>query len=91
MQQMAVTEVKENGATIPPEVLHALGVSRGDRIAFIDNGDGTIALTKAAPSTAKRPISDFIGIFATDDRRSLEQELALMREMRYGDDVERGC
>ena len=87
MQHVAVTEVKENGATIPAEVLSALGVSRGDRIAFFENDDGTIALTKATASAPKRPIRDFVGIFATDGQRSLDEEVALLREMRYGDEV----
>jgi bifunctional DNA-binding transcriptional regulator/antitoxin component of YhaV-PrlF toxin-antitoxin module len=50
MQQVAVTEVQENGATIPAEVLRVLGVSRGDRVAFVEKDDGTITLTKAALS-----------------------------------------
>jgi bifunctional DNA-binding transcriptional regulator/antitoxin component of YhaV-PrlF toxin-antitoxin module len=87
MQQVAVTEVQESGATIPAEVLRALGVSSGDRVAFFENDDGTIALTKATSSTSKRPIRDFVGIFATNDQRSLDEELALLREMRYGDEV----
>lgn len=86
MQQVAVTEIMENGTAIPQEVLNVLGVSRGDRVAFIENDDGSIALTKALPVTQKRPISDFIGIFATGQQRSLEEELALLREMRYGDE-----
>jgi bifunctional DNA-binding transcriptional regulator/antitoxin component of YhaV-PrlF toxin-antitoxin module len=88
---VAVTEVKESGAMIPAEVLRALGVSRGDCIAFVEKDDGTIALTKAAPSGQKRPIGDFVGIFATDDQRTLDEELALLREMRYGDEVESVC
>jgi bifunctional DNA-binding transcriptional regulator/antitoxin component of YhaV-PrlF toxin-antitoxin module len=88
MQQVAVTEVQENGTPIPAEVLRALGVSRGDRVAFFESDDGTIALIKATPSVPKRPIRDFVGIFATDVQRSLEEEIALMREMRYGDEVE---
>jgi bifunctional DNA-binding transcriptional regulator/antitoxin component of YhaV-PrlF toxin-antitoxin module len=91
MQQVAVTEVQENGATIPTEVLRALGVARGDRVAFVAKDDGTIALTKAAPPGQKRPIRDFIGILSTNDQRSLDQELALLREMRYGDEVEGVC
>ena len=88
---MTVTEVKEDGATIPAEVLHALGVARGDRVAFTENGDGSISLTKAPPpASSRRPISDFVGTFATGEQRSLEEELALLREMRYGDELEDG-
>jgi bifunctional DNA-binding transcriptional regulator/antitoxin component of YhaV-PrlF toxin-antitoxin module len=91
MPQLAVTEVKENGATIPTEVLHVLGVSTGDQVAFIENNDGSISLMKASrPATPKRPISDFVGIFATGEQRSLDEELALLREMRYGDELENG-
>jgi bifunctional DNA-binding transcriptional regulator/antitoxin component of YhaV-PrlF toxin-antitoxin module len=91
MQQVAVTEVQENGAGIPAEVLRVLGVSRGDRVAFFENDDGSVALTKATASVPKRPIRDFVGIFATDVQRSLEDEVALLREIRYGDEVESAC
>src|SRR2546423_13846538 len=85
MQQVGVTEVQESGATIPAEVLRALGVSSGDRVAFFENDDGTIALTKATASVPKRPISDFIGIFATDDRRPLEQDVYTVHDEVFED------
>lgn len=88
MRQVAVSEVADDMVMVPADVLRALGVSNGDKIAFVRNDDGSISLTKApAPTTKiKRPISDFIGIFATSEQRSLEQDLALLREIRYGDE-----
>lgn len=89
MQQVAVSEVADDAATIPADVLRALGVSNGDSVAFVRSDDGSIALTKApltSASTAKRPIGDFVGIFATGEKRSLEEELAMLHELRYGDE-----
>ncbi len=91
MQQIAVSEVDETGATIPPRILSALGAVPGDKIAFVANDDGSISLGKASPSaTKKRPISDFIGVFATGEQRTLEEELALLRKLRYGDEIDEG-
>lgn len=69
-------------------MLRALDASAGDRVAFVENDDGSIYLMKAAPTTTKRSVGDFAGIFATGQKRSLEEGLALMREIRYGDERE---
>jgi len=58
-----------------------LGVSNGDKVAFVRNDDGSMQ-----EQLGKRPISDFIGIFATGEKRSWEQDLALLHEIRYGDE-----
>ena len=89
MQQVAVSEVAEDAAVVPADVLRELGVSNGDKVAFVRNDDGSISLTKAPASQeqpGKRPISDFIGIFATGEKRSWEQDLAMLHEIRYGDE-----
>ena len=89
MQQVAVSEVAEDAAMIPADVLRALGVSNGDKVAFVRKDDGSISLTKATSttmSTAKRPISDFVGIFSTGEKRSWEEDLAMLHEIRYGDE-----
>lgn len=89
MQQVAVSEVADDVATIPAAVLRALGVSNGDKVAFVRNDDGSIALTKAPASptsVTKRPLSEIVGVISTGERRSLEEELALLREIRYGDE-----
>jgi len=89
MQKVAVSEVAADAAVVPADVLRELGVSNGDRVAFVRNDDGSISLTKA-PTTqerpGKRPISDFIGIFATGEKRSWEEERAMLHEIRYGDE-----
>jgi len=87
MQQLAVSEVAKDAATVPADVLHALGVSNGDKVAFVRNDDGSILLTKTrSESTAKRPISDIVGVISTGERRSWEEELAMLHELRYGDE-----
>jgi len=89
MQQLAVSEVADDAVTLPADVLRALGVSNGDKVAFVRKDDGSISLTKAPPttmSTAKRPISDFVGIFSTGEKRSWEEDLAMLHEIRYGDE-----
>ncbi len=89
VQQIAISEVDESGATIPPLILSALGASPGDKVAFVEHDDGSISLAKAsAMPTKKQPISDFIGVFATGEQRTLEEELALLRDMRYGDELD---
>lgn len=88
IRQVAVSEVADDVAAIPADVLRALGVSNGDKVAFVRNDDGSISLTKApaTPAKVKWPISDFVGIFATGEKRSWEQDLAMLREIRYGDE-----
>lgn len=88
MQQVAVIEVRDDGAMIPVDVLRALDASAGDRVAFVENDDGSISLTKAARTTPKRSVGEFAGIFAMGQKRSLEEGLALMRQIRYGDERE---
>jgi len=88
MQQVAVTDVKDDGAAIPADVLRALGVSAGDTVAFVENDDGAISLVKAARRGPKRSVGEFAGIFATGQDHSLEEDLALLREIRYGDERE---
>jgi bifunctional DNA-binding transcriptional regulator/antitoxin component of YhaV-PrlF toxin-antitoxin module len=87
MQQMAVSDVGDEGATVPRVVLRALGASSGDKVAFVERDDGSISLVKAPPTPARRrPIADFVGAFATGKQRTLEEELALLHELRYGDE-----
>jgi len=91
MQQLAVSEVAKDAVTVPADVLHALGVSNGDKVAFVRNDDGAIVLTKTRSqsppkSTVKRPISDIVGVISTGERRSWEEELAMLHELRYGDE-----
>ena len=85
VQQVAVAEVKEDEAAIPPQVLRTLGVSNGDLVAFIEHDDGSISLAKVPSAAPKRPVSEYIGIFAAGRQGSLKEELALLREMRYGE------
>ena len=87
MRHIAVADMTEDGAAIPSQVLSALGLSTGDRIAFHENDDGSILVAKAPPTAHKRPVGDYIGIFSEGRQRSLEEELALLREMRYGDEA----
>lgn len=88
MQQVAVADVKDDGAAIPADVLRALGVSAGDRVAFVANDDGTISIVKAALREPKRSVGAFAGIFATGQNHSLEGDLAPLREIRYGDECD---
>ena len=86
LQHVAMAEVRDDGVAIPADVLRALGASAGDTVAFVENDDGSISLVKAARRGLKRSVGEFAGIFATGENRSLEEDLALMREIRYGDE-----
>ena len=88
MQQVAITEVKDDGTTIPTDVLRTLGASAGDTIAFVKNDDGSMSLVKGVRRGPKRSVGEFAGIFATGEKRSLAEDLALMREIRYGDELD---
>ncbi len=89
MHQVAVSDVSDDGATIPRDVLRVLRASPGDTVAFVQNDDGSLVLMKALPRPVRRRlISNFVGVFATGEQRTLEQELALLQEMRYGDDLD---
>lgn len=88
MQHVATAEVKDDGAAIPADVLRTLGASAGDTIAFVQNDDGSISLVKKVRQRPKRSVGEFAGIFATGEKRSLEEDLALMREIRYGDELD---
>lgn len=90
MQQVAIAEVTDDGATIPADVLRTLGAAAGDTIAFVRNDDGSLSLVKGARRRPKRSVGEFAGIFATGERLSLEEDLALMREIRYGDELDAG-
>ncbi len=88
MQQVAIATVGDEGAAIPDNVLQALGVVTGDKVAFVESDDGTISLAKVARKGPKRSVGDFAGLFAAGYQGSLEAELALTREIRYGDEHE---
>lgn len=89
MQKVELSEVRNGTASIPADVLHALGAANGDKVAFVKKMDGSISLVKAAhPPADKQPISEIVGVFSTGEQRSLEEELALLREIRYGDELE---
>ena len=89
MQQVAVSEVDQAGAVVPPHVLQALGAVPGDTVAFIENDDGSISLRKAAPTpSGKRPISEIVGVFSTGERRTPEDDKAFLHEIRYGDELD---
>ena len=89
MQQVELSEVHNGTASIPTDVLRALGVANGDKVAFVKKMDGSISLVKAPlPPADKRPISEIVGVFSTGEQRSLEDELALLREIRYGDELD---
>lgn len=91
MQDITIAEVKDDGAAIPADVLRSLGASAGDTVAFVRNDDGSISLVKGARRGHKRSVGEFAGIFTTADAASLEEDLALLREIRYGDELdERG-
>jgi len=85
MQQVAVSEVDQDGVVVPLHVLRTLGVAPGDKIAFVEKDDGSIALVKAANAPrVKRPISEIVGVFSTGEQRTPEDDAALLREIRQG-------
>jgi bifunctional DNA-binding transcriptional regulator/antitoxin component of YhaV-PrlF toxin-antitoxin module len=91
MQQVAITEVTDDGAAIPADVLRTLGVARGDKVAFVARDDGSISLAKAGgPFPALAPASgrirDIVGVFSTGVPRTLADDAAFLREVRYGDE-----
>ncbi len=88
MRQIASTEVTDDGAAIPADVLRMLAVSAGDAIAFVTNDDGSISLMKGRHRGPKRSVGAFAGIFSTEAGTSLEEDLALVREIRYGDELD---
>ncbi len=89
MQQVAVSEVDQDGVVVPLHVLRALGVAPGDKIAFVEKDDGSIALVKAANAPrVKRPISEIVGVFSTGEQRTPADDAALLREIRYGDELD---
>lgn len=83
MQQVEISEVHDGAAAISANVLRALGISNGDRIAFVKQDHGSISLVKAPvrPAT-KRPMSEIVGMFSTGEQRLLEEDLALLHEIR---------
>jgi len=87
MQQVAIAEVTDDGA-IPADVLRTLGAAAGDTIAFVRNDDGSLSLVKGARRRPKPSVGEFAGIFARGEKRSLKEDLALMREIRYGDELD---
>jgi len=91
LRHIAIAEVTDDGATIPAAVLRALNACAGDTVAFIANDEGSISLMKGSPQGPKRSVGAFAGIFATGEARSLEADLALMREIRHGDEREAPC
>ncbi len=88
MQHVAIADVGDNGATIPDDVLRALGAATGDAVAFVEGDGGTISLVKVSRKGSKRSIGDFAGIFSAGYQGSLEAELALLQDIRYGDERE---
>ncbi len=89
MQQVAISDVDQAGAVVPPHVLRALGAVSGDKVAFVENDNGPILLIKAASApSGKRPISEIVGVFSTGERRTPEDDKALLREIRYGDELD---
>ena len=87
MQQVAISDVDQAGAVVPPHVLRALGAVPGDTVAFVENDDGSISLMKAGRRRSKRSVGEFAGIFATGRKQSLAEDLTLLREIRYGDEI----
>jgi len=89
MHQVAITEVTDDGAIVPADVLRTLGAARGDKVAFVTHDDGSISLAKAvdaSPSPASGRIRDIVGVFSTDTPRTPADDAAFLREVRYGDE-----
>jgi len=89
MQQVAIAEVTDDGATIPADVLRTLGVARGDKVAFVAHDDGSISLAKAEdmfPLPAPGRIRDIVGVFSTGVPRTPADDAAFLHEVRYGDE-----
>lgn len=86
--ETVVADVGANGAVVPREVLQVLGAAPGDRIAFVNKQDGSVAVTvTSVKRPRKKSFAEFIGLFNANAGPSLEDELARVRELRRGDDA----
>lgn len=87
MRQVAIAEVMDDGAIIPVTVLRALGVARGDTVAFVVRDDGSTSLMgvrDASPVPGR--IRDIVGVFSTGAPRTPADDATFLREVRYSDE-----
>ncbi len=62
---------------LPPRAKHQADIARL-RDAF----------AHSSASSGKRPISEIVGVFSTGERRTSEDDKVLLREIRYGDELD---
>lgn len=73
---MSIATITSKGqVTIPTSVREALNLNAGDKLLFVPEGNRIVVVP-----IRKRPISDFYGIFASD--QPLPDMAELRRQMR---------
>ncbi len=83
-QSLAVVTVTDDTVAIPADVLLALGTSPGDTIVFVCDDRGLISLAKGR----RRGPKPSVGEFADGEKLTPDENLALVRVLRYGDELD---
>jgi len=79
--------ISEDGkVTIPAEIRQLLGVSPGDQISFIQNGDGEIVIKNASAQAIEDAQQAFEGVAKALGVNNEEDVQDLVDEVRYGTD-----
>ncbi len=83
---MNTARICEGGQVrIPAEILGALGLKLGDKIAFMQNNNGEILLYDAAELAIRKAQKAFEGAAERLAVKNDDDVMALVREVRYGE------
>ena len=74
----------EGQITVPFEIRQALGLKFGDKIAFLQNGEGEVTLCNASAKALCKAQSAFAGAAEAMGLSDEDDVQALVDEVRYG-------
>lgn len=81
---MNLARVSQNGQiTVPVEIRRQLGLKAGDKILFLQNGNGEIVLSNASSNTLLKAQNSFSGLAEKLGVKSEEDVQALVDSVRH--------
>lgn len=87
---MNLARVSQNGQiTVPIEIRRQLGLKAGDKILFLQNGNGEIVLSNASSNALLKAQNSFSGLAEKIGVKSEDDVQALVDSVRHADKSEK--